>query len=77
MIGFRNRKGGGVSFACQPLLDSQVIRIFCLKNLLIILKVVTYVIYESMFSSCNESARKLLTGHLLRDDSQLGEDVPR
>ena len=30
-----------------------------------------------MFSSCEESAGKLLDGHLLRDGSQLGEDVSR
>ena len=41
--------GGGVwatSFTRQPfvLLDSQVIRIFCLKNHLIILRAVAYVI---------------------------------
>ena len=29
-----------------------------------------------MFSSCEGSVVKLLVGHLLRDDSQLGEDVP-
>ena len=29
-----------------------------------------------MFSSCEGSIGKLLAGHLLRDDSRLGEDVP-
>ena len=46
MIGFRNGKrgkGGG-----GWLLDSQVIRIFCLKNHLIILRVVMYVIRVRM-----------------------------
>ena len=46
MIGFRNGRGGGASFAHYPffLLDSQVIRIFSLKNRLIILRAVSYVI---------------------------------
>ena len=55
MIGFRNGRGGGgggggASFARQPffLLDSQVIRIFHLKNRLIILRAVTYVIRGRM-----------------------------
>ena len=45
MIGFRNGRRGGASFARQPLLDSQVIRIFRLKNRLIILRVASYVIH--------------------------------
>ena len=64
-------------FACLFfLLDSQVIRIFRLKNRLIILSAVTYVIsWEDVFSSCEGSAGKLLGDHLLRDGSRLGEDV--
>ena len=31
--------------------------------------------WEDVFSSYNGSFRKLLAGHLLRDDSRLGEDV--
>ena len=49
VIGLRNGKGGGASFARQGLLfllDSQVIRIFRLKNRLIILRAVMYVIHE-------------------------------
>ena len=45
---FPKWKGGGASFAPQPLLDSQVTRIFCLKNCLIILRAVTYVIRGRM-----------------------------
>ena len=46
MIGIRNRREEGTLFALQPffLFDSQVIRIFCLKDRLIILKAVTYVV---------------------------------
>ena len=48
--------GGGTSFVRQPffLLDSQVIRIFRLKNRLIILRAVTYVIRGRM---CFRAAR--------------------
>ena len=47
---FLKWKGGGTSLARQPffLLDSQVIRIFRLKDRLIILRVVTYVIHGRM-----------------------------
>ena len=53
---FSKWKGGGASFARQPffLLGSQVIRIFRLKNRLIILRAVTYVIRERM---CSRAAR--------------------
>ena len=40
--------GGGTSFARQPLLDSQLIRFFRLKNRLIILRTVTYMIRGRM-----------------------------
>ena len=47
---FPKWKGRGASFVCQSffLLDSQVIRIFCLKDRLIILRTVTYVIRGRM-----------------------------
>ena len=47
---FLKWKGGGASFARRPffLLDSQVVRIFRLKNRLIILRVVMYVICGRM-----------------------------
>ena len=50
MIGFRNGREEGVSFARQPffLLDNQVIRIFRLKDRLIILMAVTYVVCGRM-----------------------------
>ena len=57
-------KGGGVSFARQSffLLDRQVIRIFRLKNRLIILRAITYVIRERM---CSRGARDQLRNYLL------------
>ena len=53
---FPKWKEGGVSFAHQPffVLDSQVIRIFRLKNRLIILRAVTYVIRRRI---CSRVAR--------------------
>ena len=47
VIGFRNGREEGASFVRQPffLLDSQVIRTFRLKNRLIILRAVTYVVH--------------------------------
>ena len=47
VIGFRNGREEGASFAHQPffLLDSQVIRTFCLKDCLIILRTVIYVVH--------------------------------
>ena len=56
MIGFRNGRGERASFAHQSffLLDRQVIRIFHLKNCLIILRAVTYVIRGRM---CSRAAR--------------------
>ena len=56
---FPKLKGRGASFERQSffLLDSQVIRIFRLKNRLIILRTVTYVIHGRM---CFRSARDQL-----------------
>ena len=56
MIGLQNGREEGASFARQPffLLGSQVIRIFRLKDRLIILRAVTYVIRERM---CSRAAR--------------------
>ena len=53
---FPKWKGGDALFARQPffLLDSQIIRIFCPKNRLIILRAVTYVIRGRM---CYRAAR--------------------
>ena len=54
---FAKWERGGTLFARQGLfflLDSQVIRIFYLKNRLIILRAVTYVIHERM---CFQAAR--------------------
>ena len=53
--------GGGASFACQGLfflLDSQVIRIFLLKDRLIILMAVTYVIRRRIcFQATRDQSR--------------------
>ena len=56
MIGLQNGREEGVSFARQPffLLNSQVVRIFRLKDRLIILKVVAYVVCGRM---CSHAAR--------------------
>ena len=52
MIGLQNGREEGVSFVRQPffLLNSQVVRIFRLKDRLIILKVVAYVVCGRMCS---------------------------
>ena len=52
MIGFRNRREEGTLVALQPffLFDIQVFQIFCLKDRLIILKAVTYVVCGRMCS---------------------------
>ena len=52
MIGFRNKREECALFARQPffLLDSQVVRIFRLKDRLIILRAVTFVVYGRMYS---------------------------
>ena len=44
MIGFQNGREAGASLARQPffLLDNQVVRVFHLKDRLIILRTVTY-----------------------------------
>ena len=56
MIGFQNGREKDASFERQPffLVDSQVIRIFRLKDHLIILRTVTYVVCERM---CSRAAR--------------------
>ena len=61
---FLKWKGGGASFARYPffLLDSQVIRIFCLKNRLIILRTVTYMIRGRM---CFRATRDQLRNYWL------------
>ena len=61
---FPKWKEGDASFARQQffLLDCQVIRIFCFKNLFIILKIVTYVICGRM---CFQAARDRLGNYWL------------
>ena len=50
MIGLRNEREEGASFARQPffLLDNQVFRLFGLKDRLIILRAVMYVVCGRM-----------------------------
>ena len=52
MIGFQNGREAGASLARQLffLLDNQVVRLFRLKDRLIILKVVTYKVCERICS---------------------------
>ena len=56
MIGFRNEREAGTSLARQPffLLDNQVVRVFRLKDRLIILREVTY---EVCGRICSQVAR--------------------
>ena len=62
MIGFRKGRKACASFARQPffLLDNQVVRVFHLKDWLIILRVVTY---EVCGRICSRVARNLLGNH--------------
>ena len=64
MIGFRNGREEGASFTHQPffLLDSQVVRIFHLKDRLIILRAVMYVVCGRM---CSSSVRDQSGSHWL------------
>ena len=78
MIIFRNGREVGASFALQPffLLGNQVVRVFRLKDRLIILKAVSYEVCGKICSSIvKESAGKSLADHLLKDGSQLEEGV--
>ena len=62
MIGFRNGREVGASLARQPffLLDNQVVRVFCLKERLIILRAVTY---EVCGRICSQVVRDQLGNH--------------
>ena len=64
MITFRNGREAGVSLARQPffLLDNQVVRVFRLKDRLIILKAVTYEVYRRI---CSQVARDQQGNHWL------------
>ena len=59
---FSKWKGGGAPFARRPffLLDNQIIRIFRLKNRLIILRAVTYVLRGMTCSILNISLLSLI-----------------
>ena len=77
MIGFRNGREVGASLALQMffLLGNQV-RVFHLKDWLIILEVVSYVVYKRIYSSIvKESTGKSLVSHLFNDGSLLEEGV--
>ena len=78
MIGFRNGRETGASLALQPffLLGNQVVRVFRLKDRLIILRAVLYEVCGGICSSIvKASVRKSLTDHLLKDGSWLEEGV--
>ena len=78
MIGFRNGREAGISLARHPFffLDNQVIRVFCLNDRLIILRVVTH---EVCGKICSQVARNRpknhLAGHLLKDGNRLEKDM--
>ena len=78
MIGFHNGRETGASLTLQPffLLGNQVVRVFRLKDCLIILRVVLYEVCGGICSSfVKASAGKSLTDHLLKDGSWLEEGV--
>ena len=62
MIGFRNGRELGASFVHQSffLLDNQVIRVFCLKDRLIILRAVMYKVCGKI---CYQVARNQSRNH--------------
>ena len=64
MIGFRNGREAGASLVRQPffLLDNQDVRVFCLKDRLIILRAVTY---EVCGRICSQVARNQPGNHWL------------
>ena len=70
MIGFRNGREANASLALQPffLLGNQDVRVFRLKDWLIFLGAVSYVVCERICSSIvKESVGKSLAGHLFKD----------
>ena len=78
MIGFRNGRGPCASFVIQPffLLGNQDVRVFHLKDWLIILGVVSYVICRRICSLIvKESAEKSLASHLFKYGSRLEEGI--
>ena len=78
MIGFRNGRKAGASLALQPffLLGNQVVRVFRLKDWLIILRTVSHVACGRIYSSIvKESVGKSLANHFFKDDSRLEENV--
>ena len=64
MIGFRNGREVGASLAHQPffLLDNQVVRVFHLKDRLIILRAITYEVYGRI---CSQVVRDRLGNNWL------------
>ena len=67
-----------MSLELQPffLLGNQGVRVFRLKDWLIILGAVSYVVCGRICSSIvKESARKSLTDHLFKDGSRVEEGV--
>ena len=78
MIGFRNGREASASLTLLLffLLGNQDVRVFRLKDWLIILGAVSYVVCGRICSLIiKESAGKSLTGHLFKDGSPLEEGV--
>ena len=78
MIGFRNGREANASLVLQPifLLGNQDVRVFRLKDWLIILGAISYVVSGSICSLIvKESVGKSLVGHLFKDGSRLEEGV--
>ena len=78
MIGFCNGRESDAFLAFQSffLLGNQVVRVFHLKDWLIILGTVLHVVCGMIYSSIvKESTGKSLTDHLFKDGSQLEEDI--
>ena len=76
MFGFRNGKEVSASLALQPffLLGNQDVRVFCLKDWLIFLGAVSYMVCERICSSIvNESVGKSLADYLFKNGSRLEE----
>ena len=78
MIGFQNGREARASHALQLffLLGNQVVGVFHLKNWLIILGAIPYVVEGGYILQTNkESTRKSLVDHLFKGGSRLEEGV--
>ena len=78
MIGFQNEREFNASLTLQPffLLGNQGVRVFRLKDWLIILRTVSYVVCERICSSIvKESPKKSLADHLFKYGNRLEEGI--